>query len=377
LLIAALLVAGCISPSHPFATPTVLAPTLSPSATATEPVFPTSTPTSRPPTEVSTPTRTPETLDDEIVPIPEASRLKLIAHFPAEALSVAWSRDSSTLALGITEGGKDYLQLISMATPDKSMVFDLPSPAWALAFSPDGQTLAVVHQWCWPLRFLDLATLKFTESPDRDCQAKGIAASYSPEGDFLYILDIAGSLNYGDNSWLRVCRTPGGTACRQFKSMKGISLRFALLQAGQLIAPAVYLDSTHWVYLWRVDNGQLFCAIHGIAPVSDPAGRWLAVWDATEGQGKVVLWDASTCKQVKQIETTGRPVAMDASGAQLVVHDNNHLRLLDVATANEDVDLVAPDYASSAGLESVLSPDWRYLAVIELDNTVSLLASLK
>lgn len=265
---------------------------------------------------------------------PVAARLEAVA---------AWHLDPTDDA--------GYAMLAAGARP-LDAVFNGPStgaPVAAVAFSPDGQTLAVVRHdgtGLW-----DMAT----RQPIPVDPGGGVSAAFSPGGKVLAI----GTQDQGVELW----DVPGRHVIGSLRAKSGdfdpnvvFSPNGALLAVGGQDEP---------LQVWDVTARRLITTLPAMdSPVAfSPDSATLAVGDGTSIQ----LWDASSWRlgATVMIARSGviASVAFSPGGATLAVTTTlgGPVRLLDVASRR--VAAVLPAAAGSITATAQFSPDGDLLAV--------------
>jgi len=232
--------------------------------------------------------------------------------------NVAFSPDGSLLATG--------------AVFDEVKVWETASgrqrsriPVWpnALAFAPDGQTLATVdgsHKVPGEIGLWDAASGRRRMVAFRDAHAKGISAvAFSPDGMML--------ATGGFDATVKLWDVPTGRELARFIGHAGQVRGLAFARDGRTLASGAY-DGV--VKLWDISAVLYGAPIrgnhHGALSVAfSPDGKVLATggWDTQwpASPGIVKLWDAATGAELRVIRDLNQKVlalAFSPDGSTLV-----------------------------------------------------------
>jgi WD40 repeat protein len=280
------------------------------------------------------------------------------------------SRDGSTLAANCHEEEGIKLRLFETATGKEIQKITRPAnDVAALAFSPDGKTLAsggIGHT----LQLWDIASGKPVEGPPGHPGSMTTIA-VAPDGRLL-----ATCSDRDPN--IRIWDTATGREVRRLEGQKTGVDEVTISPDGKLLASAVRGGQ---VFLWEVATGRL---VHKLGDDDAELGPYLRFSDdsktlAIGGDGNSVeLWDCTTGKQTREM-----PAPTNGLASMLTFHDGRllayekpvpindegeaHICLWDV-TANRIVRQFAghPLGASSV----ILSNDGRMLASRGVDKTI-------
>jgi len=276
--------------------------------------------------------------------------------------AVAFSPDGKTLATGSDDG----TELWDVATRRQIGQLD-EGGVDAVAFSPDGKTLATSN-FDSTVRLWDVATQKPVGQPIAG-DGKGIfSVAFSPDGKTL-------AISAGNEVVLRDTATG-----RQIGQPITVGTNFdtvAFSPDGRTLATGNGDDA---VRLWDLASHQQIGApfIVGAASSTDgvnsvafsPDGQTLA---AGNGDGTVRLWDVATQRQVGQPLTVGsvvNSVAFGFGGRTLAVGSGDGaVRLWDVGTGQQ---IVQPLATGTIVNSVAFSPDGQTLATGNAGGTVRL-----
>ena len=233
----------------------------------------------------------------------------------------------------------------------------------SLAFSPTSGTLAIAHR-AGEICLWDLATTRCTGS-----LAGAWAVAFSPNGTTLAAGDATTGVYANDvtNGVVRLWNVATGKPITTFadpSSQGALSLAFS--PDGKTLAVG---DRDGATYLWNVATGKLIRApfvdpnsqgINGVA--FSPDGSTLAVSDTN---GCTYLWKVATGKRITTLIDPGSQgvdaVAFSLDGKTLATGDDNgHIYLWNAVTGKRAATFKDPD---SKGADSVaFSPDGKTLA---------------
>lgn len=282
--------------------------------------------------------------------------IQLAANGQGRAYAVAYSPDGATLAVGSSLGITLY------RTADLAQVMFIPSETWvrALSYSPDGKWLAsgsydpIVRLW----RASD-GTLE-RELSGHTAWVRALA--FSPDGETL--------ATASDDNTLRLWAIPGGEVKSSFEQgMEGVRA-VAFSPDGSLLASGGF-DNT--IRLWQVADGSLVRELRGHegwvrALAFSPDGYWLAsggfdaslrLWQVSDGSLLVTRLEHSS-------SVLG--VAFSPDGKTLVSASVDASVRLWTLPSLEPYDLLLghTDFVFSVGF----SPDGTTLASGSADNSV-------
>jgi WD40 repeat protein len=197
---------------------------------------------------------------------------------------LAWSPDSKALA----SAGADRVVCAWTVDGKKTAARKLPDLTTALAYSPDGQTLATVTRFA-PVRFWQGAALMPVKVPER-MRGHTTSLAYSPDGTMM-----AGTSNV-----IQIWNVDGSSSSPQVEGAWGELQSVAFSPKGDVVAAGT-LDGK--VRLWNLDgtpNGEPRPAHRGAvyAVAFAPDGRLASGGD----DGAVAVWPVGS----------GAPVRIDA-----------------------------------------------------------------
>ena len=270
--------------------------------------------------------------------LPDAATVRL---GKGDIKEIAFSPNGALVAVGTDVG----IWLYDVATSREVAL--LPTRRiWDIAFSHDGRTLASCGAYKDPIRLWDVATGEETASIDYDATA----LAFSPDGQTL-----ASGSNYGIELWdveTRIQKAAMSTA----EGTWGIR-SVAFSPDGRTLAAGSWLDYS--VQLWDVETTTKLATMEGhrdeVNSVSfAPDGRTVA----SASQDRTVrLWDVAT-KSIAAIfeghESWVYSLDYSPDGA-LLASGSTDVRVWDVATGNATI-------LSPAGGSVDFSPDGSTLA---------------
>ncbi len=292
----------------------------------------------------------------------------MLSGHEAGVFALAFSPDGKTLA----SGGYDHtLRLWDLGSrKPRGEARRTVTPVYQLGFSRDGKTL-FSRGFENHVRLWDAASGR--ERPPADGPHSAIASvAYSPDGRLV----TAASWNV---VWVWEAAT--GKVVRKFEDHPGNVSAAAFAPDGKSVL-ASGLDGT--VYFWDLASGKESRRVPGLKgrvqlTALSPDGTTLAGW----GHDNVLvigLWDVRTGKEIRTLDVTPETpgvrgflhaLRFSADGKTLHAASGNHLALLrwDVATGAGPLLLGKHD----GGVNDVaLSPDGRSLASVSMGSTLYL-----
>jgi len=243
-------------------------------------------------------------------------------------VSLAFSQDGKQFALGGTtvvavydRTGKSQLRKRSMPP--------IYSPVWAVAFSPDGDTLAF-GGYSSEVQFWDLKADTLRQNPGGDLQALGRLA-VSPDGRL--------AATTAEGGLVRIWDLQSGKVRHEVEKRAGMKIAVAFSPNGQFLASGG-VDNT--VSLWEVASGKLKYARKGHTGqvnylAFSPNGDTLA---SASNDGTVILWDVASGMEIRPLRGHRQPVnavafSPDARSVVTACRAEPGLRFWDPATGLE------------------------------------------
>ena len=274
--------------------------------------------------------------------------------------AVAWSPDGNLVVSG------DREQVIAWDPHTGKERWRLPAPpaVSALAFSPDGKTLAAVG-WDGAIRLSEAATGKLLRSM-RGREDRLLAVAWSPDGKLLACGGDSGNVPIWDAATGKEVRR------MQSESPKTDVSCLAFSPDGRLLLTGIDEGPTP---LYEVATGkQVLRLAHDtprtVSVAFSPDGKTLATGMANN---IVRLWDVRTGGEIKQLKGhtgTITAVSFTANGRQLVTgSDDGSLRLWEIVSGRAALCFGG----DGRGVTSmVLSPDGRRMLSGGQDSTAHL-----
>ncbi|MEO8612652.1 MAG: hypothetical protein ABI690_32460 [Chloroflexota bacterium] len=272
--------------------------------------------------------------------------------------AIAFSPDGKTLAVGV---GK-VIKLIDVAT--NTVLTTLEGHAdsiLSVAYSPDG-TMLVSGSQDQTVRIWDVATGESLKNIAVDSGYPRSRVIFSPDGK-----TIAQS-NFGP---LRMWDVATGNEITTIQATGGdVGVNFSAFSPdGTLLATA---GGDHIVQLWDVASGSLVASLNGhvasvVAVAFSPDGKILA----SGADDKLVdLWDVETHHILQDLEGNVNPVSSVAFSpdGSVIASASRDVRLWNVATGE-----VLATLPSLIGFSNVaFSPDGKLLAFSNADDAIEL-----
>jgi WD40 repeat protein len=274
--------------------------------------------------------------------------------------AVAFSPDGRMLAGADSVDGIVRLWDIAAGRQIETLVVKRTDGTVTLAFSPDGQDLAVGYGGGW-VRLWDVATGQQIGTPLKSPSYPAISVAFSPNGQTLAVADESGTVQL----WDVATHQRAGNPMLQASTEPGKKVTFS--PDGSLLASVGNLGS---LTLWDVATGQQARPLGGRtgelnSVAFSPDGQMLA----TAGEdGTVRLWDVGTRQEIGNPLDGGAgsvdSVAFSPDGHTLVTGNyDGTVRLWDVTRLVGTTTFTSPDIPRSPVGGLAFSPDGKILAV--------------
>ena len=248
--------------------------------------------------------------------------------FPGYAKKLAFSPDGTTLA--VVGGGPEmsFWDLRSHANePTQTIMLPIERPK-CVAFSPDGQSLALTSCLDGTILLLDLATRRKRMVLRQRSPVTAIAIS--PDGQWLAT---------GERVYRSILLTNlRSGSLRKFEEgvVRGITVALAFSPDGALLASSGFPE--HHVRLWDLESGRVCRILEGHRrPVNSLAfsadgsllatvgnDETLGVWTVATGERRLSLHGDATCLQTVAFSPDGQLLA-------LATADDDDIRFWDLA----------------------------------------------
>ncbi len=308
----------------------------------------------------------PPALDAHGDPLPPGALLRMgtqrLRHGGA-LKSLAWSPDGQTLAVG--SGGLDFaVRLWDVATGKEIRAFEKQQTGFfQVAFSPDGSLVASVDRrgglYLW-----DALTAKVRNVRKLSEQA---TVSFASNGKSFITIDEKGQACLLETATLKTLRV--------FSSGRGLQapqVHVAWSADGKIVAAA---DTSDKLRLFEVLTGNVLHTLDLPGPIDhlsiSPDNRLLA----TAGKDKIArLWNIADCNMPAELEGHTRPIKGAAwspdSKTLATISGDKTARLWDVRTRKEFLTFTHPHAAAGdqGNIQCVaFSPDGKLVASIGID----------
>jgi WD40 repeat protein/serine/threonine protein kinase len=273
-------------------------------------------------------------------------------------VSMAFSSDSRTLATASgwgADGGKDgVVRLWDVTTEPARSRLQLP-PATSVAFSPDGQTLAV-GEWS-RVTLYDLATARERASfPGHVGRVYSVA--FSPDGKTL--------ASAARDRTVRLWDVSTGRDRRHLTHLAPVQ-SVAFSPDGRTLASG---GEDNVVRLWDLENHTDDTTLQrhpGVFPLAfSPDGKLLIA-----GGDQIEFWDVATWQVRDALPNQGDRLAVSPDGKTLASRDVASAKLWDLATGQMRATIPGKRQTENTGALA-FSPDGNTLAVDSYDGSVKL-----
>jgi tricorn protease-like protein/quercetin dioxygenase-like cupin family protein len=283
--------------------------------------------------------------------------------YPGRVYAIAFAPDGKTLAVGGSYPDAGQVELWDIVTRKNQASLKQPDWVRSLAFSPDGKTLATGNEGKG-VRLWDPATGK------KISDLRGLAAAFSPDGKRI--------ATGGQDGITRVFDTATGKEVTSYKSHPGKIWSIGFRPDGTMLAAG---GKGGTVKLWSLRTAKEAASLEAHANVVwsiafAPDGKSLATGggeDAKASEAK--LWDVATGKlwfAFKGHKNMVCSVAFAPNGRLLASGDGDGIiKLWDPDTGKELARLAASAGGGSA-CSLAFSPDGNSLAAGSDDGTIKL-----
>lgn len=288
----------------------------------------------------------------------------------------AWALAFSPDGMSLAAGGVRSTSVYNLATGQRTAVLPAGNAGiTSLAFSPDGRTLTVTTDGSG-IQMWDLAARRLEPRLRHPRNYGFYSASYSPDGKFLAASDNAGTSSY---VWDVRTRRPVAVLAFPDAGVSPVAFspdgRTLAIADGDLTGQGRHYGNIHlWSTATRTVTGKLHDpdGLQTFATVWSPDGKMLAAADPR----RIYLWNTAT----RTIATTIRAPRnvtlsdMDFSPAgrwlAATIAGGESALIWDIRTGRLVATLQSPDSGEVASL--AYSPDGRSLAVGEYNGRIYL-----
>jgi RNA polymerase sigma factor (sigma-70 family) len=311
-------------------------------------------------------------------PLPSGAlaRLGTLRFRPGDPIAhIAFSPDGKLLATA-TQNMEGNANLVSISLWDRASGKRLRQfgvgkrPPFALAFAPDGQTLAAqdergeIHLWDMgtgkELRRIAAGGIVFETGGGPAGQIRGVGFVFSPDGKALAAR--------GPDKAIHLWETATGKELQKLKADPEDFSPLAFSRDGKMLATS----AEKMIRLWDVETGKEKTRLRGHegsagTPAFSADGKTFAALARTPGQiyqMTAYVWDIAAAKLLHKWDLSSNPVF--ASGISpdgktvLTGGDISRIRRYDLATGKEFGRLIAP--FTGAVFATVFSPDGKTIA---------------